>query len=89
DRAIKAASPALLQPIMQVEVVVPEENLGAVLGDLQSRHAVIQDTQRTIDSGIIRCQAALASLLGYSTELRSMTQGRGVFSTQFERFDIA
>ncbi|MEJ1470305.1 MAG: hypothetical protein RPU59_04445, partial [Candidatus Sedimenticola sp. (ex Thyasira tokunagai)] len=54
-----------------------------------SRHAVIQDTQRTIDSGIIRCQAALASLLGYSTELRSMTQGRGVFSTQFERFDIA
>ncbi|MES9858705.1 MAG: elongation factor G [Sedimenticola sp.] len=88
-RAIKAASPALLQPIMQVEVVVPEENFGTVLGDLQSRHALIQDTQRTIDSGIIHCQAALASLLGYSTELRSMTQGRGLFSTQFERFDIA
>lgn len=86
---LKEASPALLQPIMQLEVVVPDENMGGVLGDLQSRHALIQDTQHTRDSGVIHCQVALASLLGYSTELRSMTQGRGAFNTQFERFDIA
>lgn len=88
-RALSNASPALLQPIMKVEVAVPEENLGTVLGDLQSRHAIIQETERTIDNAIIHCEAALASLLGYTTELRSMTQGRGQFSIQFERFDIA
>ncbi|MCW8919944.1 MAG: GTP-binding protein, partial [Sedimenticola sp.] len=87
-KALESASPALLQPIMKAEVVVPEENLGAVLGDLQSRHALIQDTERTIESATIHCEVALASLLGYTTELRSMTQGRGQFSTLFERFDI-
>lgn len=88
-KALADAAPALLQPIMKVEVSVPEENLGAVLGDLQSRHALIQDTERGMESATIHCEAALASLLGYTTELRSMTQGRGQFSTQFERFDIA
>ncbi len=87
-KALERASPALLQPIMKAEVVVPEENLGSVLGDLQSRHAIIQDTERTIESATIHCEVALARLLGYTTELRSMTQGRGQFSTQFERFDI-
>jgi elongation factor G len=87
-KALESAAPALLQPIMKAEIVVPEENLGSVLGDLQSRHAIIQDTERTIESATIHCEAALASLLGYTTELRSMTQGRGQFSTQFERFDI-
>ncbi len=87
-KALAEAGPALLQPIMKVEVSVPEENLGTVLGDLQSRHALIQDTERTIEQATIHCEAPLASLLGYTTELRSMTQGRGQFSTQFERFDI-
>ena len=86
-RAIADASPTLLQPIMATEVVVPEENLGAVLGDLQSRHAVIRDTSRSINSATIACEVALSQLLGYTTELRSMTQGRGQFSTLFERFD--
>lgn|GEM_PF-188404 len=87
-KALESAGPALLQPIMKAEIVVPEENLGAVLGDLQSRHALIQDTERTIEQATIHCEVALASLLGYTTELRSMTQGRGQFSTLFERFDI-
>ncbi|PLY15765.1 MAG: GTP-binding protein [Sedimenticola sp.] len=86
-RAIANASPALLQPIMKAEVTVPEENLGTILGDLQSRHAVIQDTLRSGDMASILCEVALAELLGYTTILRSMTQGRGHFSTQFERFD--
>mgnify|MGYP003572631952 CR=1 FL=1 len=88
-RAIDAASPVLLQPIMQVEVVVPEENLGSVLGDLQSRHALIRDTGKQGGNAVIACELALAKLLGYTTQLRSMTQGRGQFSTIFERFDSA
>ncbi len=87
-KALSTAEPALLQPIMKAEVTVPEENLGAVLGDLQSRHALIQDTTRSLEDATIHCEVALSSLLGYTTELRSMTQGRGQFSTQFERFDI-
>jgi elongation factor G len=87
-KALESAGPALLQPIMKAEIVVPEENLGTVLGDLQSRHALIQDTERTVGQATIHCELALASLLGYTTELRSMTQGRGQFSSQFERFDI-
>jgi elongation factor G len=88
-RAIDDAAPALLQPIMTAEVVVPEENMGAVLGDLQSRHALIRDTSRDLQHTTIRCEVALSQLLGYTTELRSMTQGRGQFSSQFERFDTA
>ena len=88
-RALADARPVLLQPIMTAEVVVPEENMGGVLGDLQSRHAIIRDTSREIGASTIRCEIPLAQLLGYTTILRSMTQGRGQFSTQFERFDIA
>jgi elongation factor G len=88
-KALGQAAPALLQPIMKVEVVVPEENMGAVLGDLQSRHAVIQDTRRGMENASIHCEVSLAKFLGYTTELRSLTQGRGQFNTQFERFDTA
>ncbi len=85
--AIKQAEPCLLHPIMAAEVVVPEENLGQVLGDLQARHGVIQDTSKWKDTATISCEVALDKLLGYTTELRSMTQGRGHFSTIFKRFD--
>jgi len=88
-KALLDATPALLQPIVTAEVVVPEENMGTVLGDLQSRQATIQNTERHPDHTIIHCEAALASLLGYTTQLRSLTQGRGQLSTRFERFDIA
>ncbi|MEW8015196.1 MAG: elongation factor G [Candidatus Sedimenticola endophacoides] len=88
-KAIDAASPALLQPVMRTEVVVPDENLGTVLGDLQARHALIQDTAHETGQATIHCEIALAQLLGYTTVLRSMTQGRGQYSTLFERFDTA
>ncbi len=88
-KALLAAAPALLQPIVTAEVVVPEENMGVVLGDLQSRQATIQNTERSLDHTIIQCEAALAELIGYTTQLRSLTQGRGQLSTRFERFDIA
>jgi len=88
-KALQNASPALLQPIMAAEVVVPEVNLGAVLGDLQSRHAIIRDSRHGREDATISCEVALAQLLGYTTQLRSMTQGRGQFSTIFLRFDTA
>jgi len=86
-KALVDAGPSLLQPIMSAEVVVPEENMGTILGDLQARHAVIRDTSRSLGMATISCEVALAELLGYTTILRSMTQGRGQFTTLFERFD--
>ncbi len=88
-KAICAAHGLLLHPIMATEVVVPEENMGAVLGDLRRRHAVILGTPPLGEIVSIRCEAALDELLGYATALRSMTQGRGQFSMIFLRFDVA
>lgn len=87
-KALESAEPVLMQPVMALEAVVPEGSLGAVLGDLQSRQAVITDTATRADSAEIRAEAALRSLLGYATHLRSLTQGRGQFSMEFLRFDL-
>ena len=86
-QALSAAAPRLLQPLMRIEVSVPEERLGAVLGDLQARHALIQATEFYDGEARIAGEAPLAELLGYATALRSLTQGRGQFSMEFERFD--
>ena len=91
SKAMADAQPLALHPVMRVDVVVPEANLGTVLGDLQQRRAAIQATSTDQDSAdgsaSISCEVALESLLGYTTELRSLTQGRGQYSMQFERFD--
>jgi elongation factor G len=87
-KALAGADPALLHPVMRVEVVLPGENLGTVLGDLQARHAVIQQTRTEGHTATIDCEVALQHLLGYTTDLRSQTQGRGQFSMQFDRFDL-
>ncbi len=87
-KALEAASPAPLKPLMAMEVVVPEENLGAVLGDLQSRHALIRATRSEGGRVTIDCEVALEQVLGYTTDLRGQTQGRGQFSLDFERFDL-
>ncbi len=87
-KAVEGADAALLHPVMAVDVVVPEENLGAVLGDLQSRRALIRDTYPEGENVTIACEVPLERLLGYTTDLRSQTQGRGQFSMQFDRFDL-
>ena len=86
-KAIETAGGALLQPIMATEVVVPEESMGGVLGDLQSRGALIHDTRAEFGTASITCDAPLQKLLGYTTDLRSMTRGRGQFTMSFDRFD--
>ncbi|MFO1428920.1 MAG: elongation factor G [Candidatus Competibacteraceae bacterium] len=88
-RALTQAGGVVLRPIMFTEVVVPEEDVGAVLGDLQSRHAVIHATTTLGGITAIACDCALDKLLGYITVLRSLTHGRGQFTMRFERFDVA
>ena len=85
--AISTAGGSLLQPIMDTEVVVPEEYMGGVLGDLQARKALIQETNTEFGVSTIKCDAPLQGLLGYTTALRSMTKGRGQFTMTFDRFD--
>ncbi|MCP4807366.1 MAG: GTP-binding protein [Proteobacteria bacterium] len=88
-KAVAGAKPQLLRPIMKTDVVVPEENLGSVLGDLQSRGAMIHNTTSQGDTASIQCDTPLDKLLGYTTQLRSMTRGRGQFTMSFDRFDVA
>ncbi len=89
--AIKAAAhkakPVLLEPIMTVEVVVPEEYMGDVIGDLNSRRGRIEGMELRGTSQIIKAMVPLAQMFGYATELRSRTQGRGSFTMHFGRYE--
>jgi elongation factor G len=89
--AIKAAAhrakPVLLEPIMSVEVVVPEEYMGDVIGDLNSRRGRIEGLELRGTSQIIKALVPLSEMFGYATELRSRTQGRGSFTMHFGRYD--
>lgn len=85
--AIHRAHPILLEPIMRVEVVIPEEYLGDVLGDLNSRRARIEGMEKRANTQIIRAHVPLAEMFGYATQLRSLTQGRGSFTMQFEKYE--
>jgi elongation factor G len=78
------ASPVLLEPIMKVEVVTPEENMGDVMGDLNSRRGRILGMDAHKNSHIVTAEVPLGEMFGYSTELRSMTKGRASYSMQFE-----
>ncbi len=86
-RAIQAAGPAMLEPIMDVEVVVPEEFLGAVVGDLSARRAQIEDVGFRAHLRTVNAKLPLKSLFGYSTAVRSASQGRATFTMRFAKFD--
>lgn len=80
------ASPALLEPIMKVEVVTPEEYMQQVFGDLNSRRCQIQGTENRAGSNVIRVEVPLAEMFGYATDLRSRTQGRASFTMHFSHY---
>ncbi len=82
----KKAKPILLEPIMDVEVVTPEEYLGDVMGDLNSRRGKIEGFSARKDAQVIKATVPLAEMFGYATILRSMTQGRAIFTMQFLRY---
>ncbi len=85
--AARRAKPVLQEPIMNVEVVVPEEYMGDVIGDLNSRRGRIEGLELRGTSQIIKAMAPLSEMFGYATELRSRTQGRGSFTMHFGRYE--
>jgi len=84
---VKKCNPVLLEPMMKVEVEVPEDYLGSVIGDLSSRRGQVEG--QSVDSGQSKVQSKvpLAEMFGYATQLRSMTQGRGIFSMEFSHYE--
>jgi elongation factor G len=85
--AARKAGPVLLEPIMAVEVVVPEEYMGDVIGDLNSRRGRIEGMELRGTTQIVKSKAPLSEMFGYATELRSRTQGRGSFTMHFGKYE--
>ncbi len=83
----RKADPVLLEPVMKVDVVVPEVYMGDVMGDLNSRRGRIEGMESRAGAQVITANVPLASMFGYATELRSRTQGRGVFTMQFSHYE--
>ncbi len=82
----KKANPVLLEPIMRVEVVTPEEYMGDVMGDLNRRRGIVQGMEDVPAGKSIRAEVPLAEMFGYATDLRSATQGRATYSMEFEKY---
>ncbi len=83
------AGPVLLEPIMKVEVVTPEDYMGDVMGDLNRRRGVVQGMDDTVAGKTIRAEVPLAEMFGYATDLRSATQGRATYSMEFAKYNEA
>jgi elongation factor G len=87
---IHKGSPVILEPAMKVEVVAPDDYTGSIVGDLASRRGVVEGMDSRDDgSSSIRAQVPLSEMFGYATELRNMTQGRGTFTMEFDKYTIA
>lgn len=84
-----AAQPVLLEPIMKVEVVTPEEYMGDVMGDISRRRGIVSGMEDVVAGKIIKASVPLAQMFGYSTDLRSATQGRATYSMEFQKYDEA
>jgi elongation factor G len=89
QEAVEEGEPVILEPVMRVEVVTPEDYVGAVQGNLAARRANIT-AMETRPGGIqaLRAQVPLSEMFGYATDLRSMTQGRGTFTMEFEHYGV-
>ena len=85
--ALQRAKPALLEPVMTVEVVTPEEYLGDVMGDLNARRGHVEGLEPRGNAQVIKARVPLATMFGYATALRSTTQGRATFTMQFDRYE--
>ncbi len=84
--ASRRAKPVLMEPIMDVEVITPEEYMGDVIGDLNSRRGRIESLSQRQDAQVIKCAVPLSDMFGYSTDLRSLTQGRAIYTMQFDHY---
>jgi len=84
--ALRKAAPQLLEPLMEVEVVTPDDFLGDVMGDLNSRRGQVEGLEPRGNAQVVRAKVPLAEMFGYATDLRSMTQGRATYSMQFSHY---
>jgi elongation factor G len=84
--AFQKANPALLEPMMKVEVVTPEEYMGDVMGDLSRRRGILQGTDDTPSGKVINAMVPLGEMFGYATSMRSMSQGRATYSMEFDHY---
>ncbi|MCP3855849.1 MAG: elongation factor G [Actinomycetia bacterium] len=87
--AMRKAKPVLLEPIMAVEVVTPDDYLGSVVGDLNSRRGQVQGTEQRSNNQVVEANVPLSEMFGYSTDLRSSTQGRATYTMQFDSYQAA
>jgi len=85
-KAARMAKPVLLEPIMAVEVVTPEDYMGDVIGDLSSRRGKVEGMEQRGNAQVVRAQVPLAEMFGYATDLRSRTQGRATYTMQFDSY---
>ena len=85
--AISKASPVILEPVMAVEVVTPEDYMGDVIGDLSARRGKVEGMEQRGSSHVVRAQVPLADMFGYATDLRSRTQGRATYTMQFDAYN--
>jgi elongation factor G len=86
-KCMSLAKPVLLEPIMKVEIMVPEEYIGEVIGDINSRRGKVEGIEPKGGSQVIRCYVPLSEMFGYATDLRSHTQGRGTYSMEFSHYN--
>ena len=87
--AAKKASPSLLEPLMALEVIVAEDHLGSVMGDVTSRRGSVKGMNTRGNVQVLNAEVPLSEMFGYATDLRSMTQGRAVFTLQFAHYSQA
>ena len=85
--AAKKAEPVILEPVMSVEVIVPDEYMGDVIGDLNARRGKVRGMEDRAGAKVVSAHVPLAEMFGYATDLRSRTQGRATFSMQFDFYD--
>jgi len=85
--AARKANLVLLEPTMRLEVTIPSDFLGDTIGDLAARRGRIEETEDRIDMKVITAKVPLAAMFGYATSLRSLTEGRGTFTMEFERYE--
>ena len=88
ENALRKAEPLLLEPIMTIQVIAPTEHIGKVIGDLNARRAQINDTETRRSSEVLNANVPLAETFLYTTDLRSMTQGRGTFTMEPSHYDV-
>ena len=85
--ALKKSDPVILEPMMAVEVETPEEYTGFVMGDIPSRRGIIQGQEQQGNATVVSAKVPLSQMFGYATDLRSGTQGRAVYTMQFDSYE--